>query len=299
MGRQRQGLVYGVAVYILWGLSPLYWSLLDKAGAVEVLSHRIVWSLVITMLLVVMTSRIHQFRVIFGSWRRAGLLAIGALLLSVNWGLYIWGVNHGRVIEASLGYFITPLVSVLLGVFVLGERMRRWQWAAVAVAALAVVGLAIEYGRAPWIALALAATFGIYGLAKKAADTGAVESLAFETLVVGPLALGYLIWLGPRGHIGDGGMLTVLLLTCGIVTVVPLLLFGAAAIRMPLSTLGLIQYLTPIIQFVLGVAVYHETMSPMRWAGFVLVWIALAVFTTEAIRHRRAQLQLAAEASAL
>ncbi len=292
-------MAYGVSAYLLWGLFPLYWPLLKPAGAVEILANRVVWSLVTTAILVAATGRIRHLRGIFSDRRRAVLLTAGALVISVNWGTYIWGVNHDRVVETSLGYFINPLVTVLLGVLVLGERLRRWQWIAVAVAGIAVVGLTVEYGHPPWVALTLAGSFGIYGLTKKAADTEAIESLGFETLVITPLALGYLVWLGPRGHLGDGGTLTLLLIGCGIVTVVPLLLFGAAAIRVPLSTLGLIQYLAPILQFTVGIAVFHETMTPMRWAGFALVWIALVIFTTEALRHRRTQLRLAAQASAL
>ncbi len=299
MGGQGRGLAYGVGAYLLWGLFPLYWPLLKPAGAVEILAHRMVWSLVTTAILVAATGRIRQLRGIFADRRRAGLLTLAAMLVTVNWGIYIWAVNHDRVVETSLGYFATPLLSVLLGVLVLGERLRRLQWIALGMAAVAVVGLTVEYGHLPWVALTLAATFAAYGLTKKAANTGAVESLTFETLVIAPMMLGYLVWLGPRGHAGDGGALLLLLIGSGFITIVPLILFSAAAIRMPLSTLGLVQYLAPIIQFIVGVAIFREAMTSMRWAGFALVWVALVIFTAEALRHRRTQLRLAAEASAI
>jgi chloramphenicol-sensitive protein RarD len=229
------------------------------------------------------------------------ILAFAAVVISVNWATYIWGVNNSRVIEASLGYFINPLVTVLMGVFILGERLRRLQWVAVAIASLAVVVLTIDYGRVPLVALVLALSFGCYGLAKKQAGVDAVVSLTVETAVVAPIAGLYVAWLVATGasSMGSEGLGHALLFTTtGVVTAIPLLCFGAAAIRVPLVVLGLLQYLAPVIQFALGVLLFHEAMPPGRWAGFGLVWVALVIFTVEAVNHRRRQLRLVAEATA-
>jgi chloramphenicol-sensitive protein RarD len=290
----------GVAAYALWGLFPLYWPLLEPAAPVEILAHRIVWSLLFAVGVVALTGGFAWLRTL--GWRRAGLLTLAAVLVTVNWGTYIYGVNNHRVVETSLGYFINPLVTVLMGVLVLQERLRRWQWIAVGIATVAVVGLAVEYGHPPWIALVLAFSFGTYGLAKKQADVDAVESLTFETLVLAPVALGYLFWLGASGDshfTGHGAGHVLLLASSGIVTAIPLLCFGAAAIRVPMTTLGLLQYMTPSLQFVLGVTLLGEHMSTMRWVGFALVWVALAIFTVDATRAHGRQLRMAAEASAV
>jgi chloramphenicol-sensitive protein RarD len=298
----RRGFLYGVAAYLLWGLFPLYWPLLEPAGAVEILAHRVAWS-VLTMLVVVAASRrLPELRALFRRHRARNLLTVAAVVIAINWGTYIYGVNNHRVVETSLGYFINPLVTVLMGVLVLRERLRRWQWAAVGIATVAVVGLAVEYGHPPWIALVLAFSFGTYGLAKKQADVDAVESLTFETLVLAPVALGYLFWLGASGDshfTGHGAGHVLLLASSGIVTAIPLLCFGAAAIRVPMTTLGLLQYMTPTLQFVLGVTFLGEHMSTMRWVGFALVWVALVIFTVAATRVHGRQLRLAAEACAV
>jgi len=299
---QRRGLGYGITAYLLWGLFPLYFPLLKPAGAIEILGHRVVWSLLTMALVLTASRRVAQFRAIFANPRTLRLLSLAAVVIAMNWGTYIYGVNHHKVVETSLGYFINPLVTVLMGVLILGERLRRWQWVAVGIAAFAVAGLAIEYGRPPWIALILAFSFGTYGLAKKQAGVESVESLTFETLLLAPIAAGYLIWIGVSGDqhfLGHGGGHSLLLALTGVVTAIPLMCFGAAAIRVPMTTLGLLQYLAPVIQFVLGVTFLDETMTPMRWVGFALVWVALVIFTWESVQHRRSQLLLAAEASAL
>jgi chloramphenicol-sensitive protein RarD len=296
----RRGLAYGVAAYLLWGLFPLYWPLLEPAGAVEILAHRIAWSLLTMLVLVVASRRLPQLRALLSRHRARNLLTLAAVVIAINWGTYIYGVNNHRVVETSLGYFINPLVTVLMGVLILRERLRPWQWVALGIAFVAVLGLTIEYGHPPWVALTLAFSFGTYGLAKKQAGVEAVESLTFETLVLVPLAVGYLIWLGGDGNfVGHGVGHSFLLASTGIITAVPLLCFGAAAIRVPMTTLGLLQYLAPILQFLLGVTLLGEHMSAMRWVGFALVWVALLVFTIEAGQFRRRQSQLAVEASAL
>ncbi len=300
---QARGFLFGVAAYGMWGLFPLYWALLEPSTAFEVLAHRICWSLLAMLALLVALRRTPQLVAIVRDRRKRSLLLLASVVISLNWGGYIWGVTHGKVVETSLGYFINPLVTVLMGVLILRERLRPAQWVAIAIAFAAVVGLTVEYGRPPWIALLLAFSFGTYGLAKKQANVEAVESLTFETIVLAPFAFGFLVWLGATGRahfLGEGVGHVLLLASTGVVTAVPLLCFGAAAIRVPMTTLGLLQYLAPVLQFALGVTVLHEAMTPMRWAGFALVWVALVIFTFDAVRHhRRRQLRLTAEACAI
>jgi chloramphenicol-sensitive protein RarD len=291
----------GAGAYILWGLFPLYWRLLEPAGAVEILAQRIVWSAFVMVVVVAVWRRVDQVKAILRDRRTVLLLTLAAVTISSNWVTYIWGVNNDRVVETSLGYYINPLVTVLMGVLILGERLRALQWGAMALAACAVVVLTIDYGHPPWVALILAFSFGTYGLAKKQADVEAVESLTFETLLIAPLALGWIAWLSASGAstFGTDGIGRALLFTTtGVITAVPLLLFGAAAIRVSMVSLGLLQYLAPTIQFILGVTVFGEQMTPGRWIGFTLVWIALAIFTVEALNHHRRQFRLVAEASA-
>lgn len=303
MSEPRRGFLLGVAAYTLWGAFPLYWPLLEPAGAIEILAHRILWSAITVGLLIVVLRRHTHLLAIVRRPRTAALLGVAAVLISVNWATYIWGVNNGRVVEASLGYFINPLVTVLMGVFILKESLRPLQWSALAVAAAAVGVLTFDYGHPPWVALVLAFSFGTYGLAKKTANVGAVESLAFETAVLAPFAGGYIAWLSWTGasNFGAHGVGHALLFTTtGIVTAIPLICFGAAATRVSLVTLGLLQYLAPTFQFALGVLWFHEAMPVGRWIGFGLIWVALVAFTAEAIRHhRRRQLLLVAQASAL
>jgi chloramphenicol-sensitive protein RarD len=252
--------------------------------------------------LVVAVRRTRRLREMLADPRTRRILSVAAVVIAVNWGTFIWGVNNGHVVETSLGYFINPLVTVLMGVVVLSERLRPLQWAALGIAAVAVVGLTVEYGRPPWVALVLAFSFGTYGLAKKKADAGAVESLTFETLVLAPVAVGYIGYLVLTGasEVGPNGAVHLVLVAgTGLLTAVPLICFGAAATRVSMTTLGLLQYLAPTIQFALGVFLFHETMTTLRWAGFGLVWVALVIFTVESLNHRRRSLRLAAEASAL
>ena len=302
MSESRRGFLLGVAAYGLWGLFPLYWPLLEPAGAIEILAHRIVWSLLTMCVLVVALGRTAAFRRVVTQRRVVLPLTLAATLITVNWAVYIWGVNNGHVVETALGYFINPLVTVLMGVFILGERLRPWQWAAMAVAVLAVVVLTVGYGGLPWVALVLAFSFGSYGLCKKQAGAPAIESVTFETLVIGPIAFGYLLWLGATGEsafVGHGVAHAMLFATTGIVTAVPLICFGGAAIRVPLVTLGLLQYLTPTLQFLLGILYFHEDMPAGRWLGFALVWTALAIFSADSLRHRRRALRADAEVSAV
>ncbi|WP_219466764.1 EamA family transporter RarD [Nonomuraea rhizosphaerae] len=281
----RRGVLFGVAAYVIWGLFPLYWPLLKPAGAVEILAHRMVWSLVAVVVVLAVWRHWGWIRPLLRQPRKIGLLALAAAVITVNWGVYIYAVNTGHVVESALGYFIGPLVNVLFGVVLLKERLRRTQWVAVGFGTLAVVVLTVDYGRPPWIALVLAFSFGLYGLFKKQANVGATESLTVENLVLLVPALIYLGTLGEASTFGREGVAHALLLVgAGVVTAVPLLLFTAAAIRVPLSTVGLLQYIAPVLQFLCGVLVAHEVMPASRWIGFSIVWLALAVFAYDSIR---------------
>ena len=298
----RRGLLFGFAAYALWGAFPLYWPLLEPAGAVEILAHRVLWSCITMAVVVVALRRTRQLRDILADRRVRVLLTVAAVVITVNWTTYIWGVNNGRVVETSLGYFINPLVTVLMGVFILHERLRSLQWLAMAIASAAVVVLTLDYGRLPYVALVLAFSFGSYGLCKKTANVGATESLAFETAVIAPFAAAYVGWLvatGESNFASHGVGHALLFTTTGVVTAIPLICFGAAATRVSMVTLGLLQYVAPVLQFALGVLWFHEDMPAGRWVGFLLVWIALAIFTAEAVNHRRRQLRLTVEATAI
>ncbi len=288
MDRQRAGLLCGFAAYGMWGLVPLYWPLLEPASAAEILAHRMVWSLVVLAVTLLVLRRWAWIRVLARDPRRIALVVLAGVLISVNWGFYIWGVNSGRVVEASLGYFINPLVTICFGVLLLGERLRRVQWVAVGVGAVAVGVLTVGYGRLPWLALTLAFSFGSYGLVKKKVGLGGIESLGAETAVQFLPALAFLLVLGAHGHgtfTGHGLSHAALLASAGVVTAVPLAFFGAAAVRVPLTTIGLLQFLTPVLQFLIGCFYFHESMSGARWAGFALVWAALCVLTYDALRN--------------
>ncbi|KOV85785.1 protein rarD [Nocardia sp. NRRL S-836] len=270
----------------MWGLFPAYWPLLVPAAPVEVLAHRIVWSCVTMGLLLAV---LRKWRPLIElSWKGWLIVSAAAVLITVNWGTYIYAVNTQHVVESALGYFITPLVSVVLGMVFLKERLRPAQFVALGVVVAAVVVLTVDYGELPMISLVLACSFGVYGLLKKKVPLDATSSLAAESAVIAPIALVYLLTLGSANTFTTAGTgHTLLLLSTGIVTVIPLLLFGLGAQLIPLTTMGMLQYLAPILQFAWGVFVVHEPMPPSRWAGFLLVWVALAIFTADAVRNRR------------
>jgi chloramphenicol-sensitive protein RarD len=289
----RDGVAYGIAAYVLWGLLPVYWKQLQVVGAMEILGHRIVWSAVFLVAIIALKRR--------WAWMRAVprstylLLLGGAVLLALNWGVYIWAVNAGHIVDTALGYFINPLLNVVLGVLVLDERMRPVQWAAVGIATLGVLSIAIQQGSIPWIALVLAASFSLYGLIKKkVVGVTAIQGLAVETLWLAIPAAGFLIVAGasaaPADRIGALPVGTVVLLIgTGLATSIPLVLFGAAAQRVPLSTLGILQYLAPSIAFVIGITVYGEEVSTVMLTGFIFVWVALVVYSADALRATRMQ----------
>lgn len=283
------GVAAGVGAYALWGLLTLYWARLSEVGWLEILAHRIVWALLVVAGVLAVRRRWDWVRELARRPRALAALAAAGVLITVNWALFIWAVTHQHVVEASLGYYINPLVSVLLGVVVLGERLDGLRWAAVGLAAAGVAWLTVDYGAPPWISLAMAFSFGTYGLLKKLATVTALESLAVETAVVFLPALGYLVWVAGdgAGSFGTSGLPTDLLLAAsGVATAVPLLLFGAAAARIPLSTVGLLQYLTPTVQLLIGLYLLGESVDGVQLVGFTLVWAALIVLSAATLRRR-------------
>ncbi len=287
------GVAMGIGAYGIWGLFPAFFPLLEPASAVEILGHRMVWTLVFMLFLLAVSGRLSRLRTI--PWRTWAMAGMASAFIAINWGVYIYAVNSGHVVEASLGYFINPLLSVALGVLVLRERLSRWQLLALGLAVCAVLVLTVDYGRPPIISLTLAASFGLYGLIKKTIKLDPRSSLTAEGIVLAPLSVGYLVWLqvsGASTFTDHGPSHTALLLAAGVVTALPLLLFGAAAQRVPLVTLGVLQYLTPVLQLVWGLAVAHEAMPPSRWLGFAIIWVALVIFTTDLVVKARRSARL-------
>jgi chloramphenicol-sensitive protein RarD len=292
------GILSATLAFLCWGLFPLYFHAIGEVPPVQILAHRMVWSLLF-LLLVLTVRRQWKWLNLVRQPRVLASFIASAFLLSANWLVYIWAVNNGHVIESSLGYFINPLVNIMFGYLLLKERLRRAQWAAIAIAALGVAWLTWQAGTVPWIALLLAASFGGYGLLRKTAALGALEGLSFETMVLFPLAAAYLIWLtvhGQNAFINTPHDSTRwLLVAAGPITAIPLVLFASGARQIPLSVLGLLQYLSPTLQFLLGVWLFHEAFTPARLVGFVLIWAALAVYAAEGLLNRG---QLAAAAAA-
>ena len=303
MNPQRVGTVAGFGAYGLWGIFPLVFRLVDEVAPLEILFHRIAWSLVVVLIVLALQRRLRELRGVSRDRRARRVLALAAVFISLNWLTYIWAVNNGHVVDAALGYYVNPLITVAIGVFVLGERLRRAQQVALGFGAAAVVVLTVANGEVPWIALVLACTFATYGYLKKAADVKALPSLAVETAVLSPVALVGLGAFAARGELSfAGGAIgrDLILAGLGIVTAVPLLLFATAATRIPLSLLGLLQYVTPTMQLLCGVVLLDEDLPPERLIGFVLVWIALTVLAMDAIgneRRLRREASLAATAT--
>ena len=283
------GLLFGVSAYTLWGLFPIYWPLLKPADPLEIVSHRAVWTLVFCFIILALTKTLKSTLALLKRPKIVAGLFLSSILISINWIIYIYAANTGHVIEASLGYFINPLVVIATGVIVLKEKMRPLQWLAVGIATIGVAVLTIDYGRLPWIALGLALSWGSYGLVKKQLGLGALEGLSIETLLTSGFYLGYLIWLGNRGEgqFSHSLTLTFLLIGGGAVTAIPLLLFNGSTNRLPLTLVGLLQYITPTIQFCIGVWYYHEDMPAARWAGFLIIWVALMSLALDLIRSSR------------
>ena len=293
--QHSKGVIFGLVAYFIWGIVPLYWPHLQPATPLEILSHRIIWSLALLGAIIGFQHSFAKVLSVIRTPRSLFLLTLAALLIAINWGIFIWASVSKHLLDSSLGYFITPLLSVALGVVFFKEKLRSLQWCAVAIATASVIFLTVTLGTLPWVALSLATSFGLYGYIKKLANVPAIESLFVETLLLAPIALGYLVWLGTQGQgsFGHHGITHSLwLASSGIVTAVPLLFFGAAAIRVPLTTMGMLQYLGPTLQYIIGLYVFHEHMSGARLIGFILTWIAIAIFTFDAL-HRRQSTRLA------
>ena len=280
----QTGILQAAFAFACWGLFPLYFKALEAVPPLEMMAQRIVWSLAFVLLVLAAQRRFAWLGPALADRRLLLGFAASATLIAFNWFLYIWAVVHGRIVEASLGYFINPLVNVLLGAIVLKESLRRPQWAAVAVAAVGVAWLTWQAGTPPWIALSLAGTFGLYGLLRKTAPLGALEGLAMETLMLGPLAAAGLVWLALHGQsqfLQSSGWQQALIVAAGPITAIPLLLFASAARRIPLSLLGILQYIGPSLQLLVGVFVFHEAFTPARALGFAAIWAALAIYSAE------------------
>lgn len=293
----RRGLLLGAAAYGMWGVFPIYFHLLSPAGSLEILGQRIVWSMVFCSLAWLVIRDVRWVRDLLHSPRRLALLTLAAYILAVNWGVYIYAVVADNVVEASLGYFINPLVLVVMGVVLLHERLRPLQWAAVGLGTVAVVIMAVDYGRPPWIALTLAFSFAIYGFIKKlvGGQIGALESMTTETAVLAPLALVLVVWLEASGRgtfTLDAPWHGLMLVGTGIITPLPLVCFAAAARRVPLTTMGLLQFLAPVLQLICGVFVFGEHVPVVRWIGFGIVWLALVALTVDSVRHFRERSRL-------
>jgi chloramphenicol-sensitive protein RarD len=283
------GLLFGVSAYTLWGLFPIYWPLLKPASPLEIVSHRAVWTLVFCFIILALTKTLKSTLSLLKRPKIVAGLFLGSILISINWIIYIYAANNEHVVEASLGYYINPIVVIATGVIVLKEKMRPLQWLAVSIATLGVAVLTIDYGRLPWIALGLALSWGSYGLVKKQLGLGALEGLSIETLLSSGFYLAYLIWLGNQGegHFTYSLTLTLLLIGGGAVTAIPLLLFNGSTNRLPLTLIGLLQYITPTIQFCIGVWYYNEDMSTARWVGFLIIWVALMSLAIDLVKSSR------------
>ena len=283
------GLLYGVSAYTLWGLFPIYWPLLKPANPLEIVSHRAVWTLVFCFIILALTKTLKSTLSLLKRPKIVAGLFLGSILISINWIIYIYAANNEHVVEASLGYYINPIVVIATGVIVLKEKMRPLQWTAVGIATLGVAVLTIDYGRLPWIALGLALSWGSYGLVKKQLGLGALEGLSIETLLSSGFYLAYLIWLGNSGdgHFTYSLTLTLLLIGGGAVTAIPLLLFNGSTNRLPLTLIGLLQYITPTIQFCIGVWYFHEDMPTARWVGFLIIWVALMSLAIDLVKSSR------------
>jgi chloramphenicol-sensitive protein RarD len=288
----RSGLLFGLGCYGIWGVLPLYFQRLAFASDLEIVGNRTLWTLLICAAILLLTGTLRQVVETIRNPRRLAFMAIAAALIGANWLIYVYAANHRQVQQASLGYFTNPILTVGLGVLVLREQLRPLQWVAMGIGLVAVTVIAVGDGQLPWIALGLAFSFGLYGLAKSYAGrhTGAVASLGIETLLLAPFAIAALAWLNSRGetHFTSEGARSMLwMASTGIVTAAPLTFFAAAARRLPLSIVGMMQYLAPTLQFIIAVAINHEPMPPSHWLGFGIIWLALAVLTGDALHHNR------------
>jgi chloramphenicol-sensitive protein RarD len=286
----KKGVLFGIGAYLLWGVFPIYWKWLQTVPAIQVIAHRTIWSFILLALILLITRQWKAFRSAALSPRIVLIYLASAIFLGINWLVYVWAVNAGFVVETSLGYFINPLLSVLLGVLFVREKLRPWQWVPIGLAAIGVVYVAFSYGQFPWIALTLAFSFGFYGLIKKTAPLGSLYGLTLETGLLFLPAVGFLVYMEAMGQgafLNSGPVTDLLLVGAGLVTTVPLLMFASAAQRIPLSTVGILQYITPTMQFLLGVFLYHEPFNLSLLIGFSIVWLALIIFWGESFLASR------------
>lgn len=292
----RAGATAATLCYFLWGLVPLYWKLLAEVNPVELIAHRHVWSLALLLVLMGVQRRLGEIATALRSPRSVAVNTLSALLLTANWLVYVWGVNTGHVIETSLGYFLVPLVNVATGRLVLHEQLRRLQWVAIALAAAGVALLFAQLGRPPWIALVLAGTWGAYSLMRKQSKLGSMAGLTVETTLLAPLAIAFLTWRHFEGEAALGRVdpgIQALVVSSGVITAIPLLLFGYGARRIRLSTLGLLQYLAPSVQLVLGIWVFHEDFSRGQFTSFAFIWAGLALYTADNLLAQRRPMAIA------
>lgn len=294
----NKGTLYAIGAYGLWGLFPLYWKLLQHVPALQLIGHRIVWSFVSLLVILIFLRQVKPFKKAALSFSMVRIYALAAILVGINWLTYVWAVNSGHVVETSLGYFINPLISVLIGVIFFRERLRLWQWIPIGIAGIGVLYLTFAFGKLPWIALTLAFSFAFYGMVKKIAPLGSLHGLTLETIILLVPAVFYLVHAESAGngaflHSGIGADL--LMLGTGLITTIPLLLFASAAKRIPLSIIGVLQYIAPTIQFFIGILVYHEVFTSRQFVGYCFVWVALIIFGADSYLAYKTRIASAAK----
>jgi chloramphenicol-sensitive protein RarD len=293
LNKYKSGISYGIGAYVIWGLLPIYWRALNRASAYEILAHRAIWSLFACLLFLTYQKQLKEVATLIKDRRTFSLLALTSLLLSINWGIYIWAVSVDRVVEAALGYYITPLVAVTFGVLVLKEHLRKFQLISVILATIGVIILTVAYGSLPWIAIGLAVSWGSYSLVKKRLNAGALQTLSIETLVAFIPNSAYLIYLlsNDKAEFGQDFSFSLALVSAGLFTVIPLLMFNAATTRLPLTITGLLQYITPTIMFLVGIFAFNEELKASKLFGFIFIWGALTFLGSDLVKSSRSSNQ--------
>lgn len=280
--KKTAGVIYAVASYGLWGILPLYWKLVDSVFPIEILANRIVWAFVFTIIIIAVTKQWHELKAIVRDKKQMFYIFMASILITINWGLYIWAVNSNRILDASLGYYINPLLAVVLGMLIFKEKLNWWTGSALIIATIGVIIKTLQYGKIPWISLALAVSFGLYSAIKKSVKANSIVGMTLETAIVTPIAAAYIVSRHVNG-IGafetKGTLVILLLIGAGVATAVPLLLFASGARRLPLSLLGFTQYISPTISLIIGIFVYHESFTVVDMIGFCFIWAALAMYS--------------------
>lgn len=292
----KQGIIYALSAYIMWGVAPLYFKIIEDVAPLDILLHRVVWSFLFILTILLVTVRFKNIRALLKQRKKIGLLVVTSLLIAVNWLIFIWSVTNGHMLDASLGYYINPIFNVLLGTVFLQEKLRKMQWVAVLLAVCAVLIELLVFGSIPWVSISLAVTFGFYGLLRKKIQADAMSGLFIETLILLPLALAYVVFIDSsslQSFVAEGISFSLILIASGVVTTLPLLAFSAAAIRIPLSTLGFIQYIGPSLMLLLAVFMYNEPIGEHKLLSFGFIWLALIVYTADGYRFRNKQKAIA------